>query len=175
VAEIEAFKATWRNPEMKTIWDWMDGKLKESDGDFPQPVSMWERDYDIILKNLEEEESRKEQRLKQDEEQQERFRILSARGDRPAVIDSFKKRNLPGVQIFQGRNEAVITLVLLKAGIAFRIQEIPDCTSADDGIPNWDVTIKPSLNQVNTKLDTAILSTLNDRPRKWDLVYLLVS
>lgn len=158
---------------MKGIWDWMDAKLKEADGDFPQPVGMWERDYDVILKDLEEEEIQKEQLRKKEEEQKEKARILSAEGDRNAVVESLRQRDLPGVRILQSANEAVIVLVLLKAGMAFEIQEIPG--SANDGIPDWEVAVKHSAGQPNTKLEAAIISTLNDRPRKWDLAYLLVS
>jgi hypothetical protein len=173
VAEVEAFKSTWQSEAMKSIWDWMETKLQESNGDFPQPTGMWERDYDVILQGLEKEELEKEQQRKTEEEQQEQSRILSSEGDRNAVFDSFKDRNLPGVRLLKGRNEAVIVFALLTTGMIFEIQEIP--TSANAGIPDWEVTIKQSPGQARTKLENAVISVLNDRPRKWDLAYLLVS
>ncbi|KAL1967072.1 hypothetical protein VTN77DRAFT_3596 [Rasamsonia byssochlamydoides] len=171
VAEVEEFKAMWQSPELKAVWGWVDEKLKESNGQYPQPTGMWERDYDVILRNLENEERQKEEQRQKDIEEQERLQALSAEGSWRGVVESFEKRQLPGLRLLMSKNEAMITVYLGRAGMAFDVQEV--ASPEDSGTFEWHVDAQPQLWKAPSRLETAICANLNRRPRKWDLAYLL--
>ncbi|KAL2001477.1 hypothetical protein VTN02DRAFT_1696 [Thermoascus thermophilus] len=171
VAEVEEFKSMWQSPEMKLIWDRLDEKMKECDGDYPQPDGVWEQDYDVLLEELDREERIKEERRQKDEEEQERLRARSMEGGWKGIVESFRQKGLPGVRILLNKNETVITVVLLKAGMAFDIQEVDG--QGGKGYSEWRVSNKQFAGEPKTKLGTGILICLNSRPRKWDLAYLL--
>lgn len=173
VAEVEEFKSMWQSSELQAVWGWMDEKLKESNGQYPQPTGMWERDYDVILRNLEAEERQKEEQRRKDEEEQERLKALSAEGGWRGVVESFQQRQLPGLRIFLNKNEAMITVHLGSAGMTFEVQEV--VSLEDSGALEWQVEPQPQPWKAPSKLEIAICSNLNHRPRKWDLAYLLVS
>jgi hypothetical protein len=82
----------WQSPEMKVIWDRIDNMLKESNGIYPQPSGMWERDYDVVLEELSAEERKIEERRQKDEELQERLKVLSTDGGWKGVVESFRQR-----------------------------------------------------------------------------------
>lgn len=172
VAEVEEFKAMWQSPEMKVIWDRLEEKMKECDGDYPQPTGVWERDYNVLLEELDKEERIKEERRQKDAEDQERLRARLAEGGWKGIVESFRQKGLPGVRILLSKNETVITVVLLKAGMAFDIQEVDG--QDGKGASEWRVSNKQYPGKPKTKLETGILICLNSRPRKWDLEYLLV-
>ncbi|KAL2218110.1 mediator complex subunit 27-domain-containing protein [Thermoascus aurantiacus ATCC 26904] len=171
VAEVEEFKAMWQSPEMKVIWDRLEEKMKECDGDYPQPTGVWERDYNVLLEELDKEERIKEERRQKDAEEQERLRARLAEGGWKGIVESFRQKGLPGVRILLSKNETVITVVLLKAGMAFDIQEVDG--QDGKGASEWRVSNKQYPGKPKTKLETGILICLNSRPRKWDLEYLL--
>jgi hypothetical protein len=173
VAEVEGFKSMWQSPELKPVWDWMDQKLNESNGQYPQPTGMWERDYDIILRNLENEDRQIEEQRQKEEEEQERLQALSAEGGWRGVIESFEKRQLPGLRLLVSKNEAMIKVHLGMAGMRFDVQEV--VSPEDAGAIEWQVETPTQLAKTPSRLETAICANLNRRPRKWDLAYLLVS
>jgi hypothetical protein len=173
VAEIEQFKSTWQSSEMKVVWDRIDKMLKESNGIYPQPSGTWERDYEVLLEELGVKERKIEERRRKDEEYQERLKVLSTDGGWKGIVQSFQQRRLPGVQIVLSRNEVVITVVLIKAGMAFDIQ--CENSQVDAGVSEWRVSNKQRPGVPATKFESSILNCLNSRPRKWDLAYLLVS
>lgn len=173
VAEIEQFKSMWQSLEMKVVWDRIDNMLKESNGTYPQPSGTWERDYEVLLEELGVKERKIEERRRKDEEYQERLKVLSTDGGWKGIVQSFQQRRLPGVQIVLSRNEVVITVVLMKAGMAFDIQ--CENSQVDAGVSEWRVSNKQRPGVPATKFESSILNCLNSRPRKWDLAYLLVS
>ncbi|OXV12139.1 hypothetical protein Egran_00100 [Elaphomyces granulatus] len=170
-AEVELFKLMWQSPEMKVIWDRIDNMLKESNGIYPQPSGMWERDYDVVLEELSAEERKLEERRQKDEELQERLKVLSTDGGWKGVVESFRQRGLPGVQIVLSRNEIFITVVLTKTGMAFDIQG--ENGQVETGVSEWRVSSKQRPGVLTTKFESSVLNCLNSRPRKWDLAYLL--
>jgi hypothetical protein len=172
-AEVEQFKSMWQSPEMKVIWDRIDNMLKESNGIYPQPSGMWERDYDVVLEELSAEERKIEGRRQKDEELQERLKVLSTDGGWKGVVESFRQRSLPGVQIVLSRSEIFITVVLTKTGMAFDIQG--ENGQVETGVSEWRVSNKQRPGVLTTKFESSVLNCLNSRPRKWDLAYLLVS
>jgi hypothetical protein len=173
IAEVEQFRSMWQGPEMKAVWNRVDEKLKESKGDYPQPSGKWERDYDVILNELENEERANEERRRKDEERQEKLKALSFGGAWKGTLESFQQRSLPGMQISPGSNEATITVVLLKSGMVFDIQKI--IIQEVNGSFEWQVSSRQPRGRPKTKLETAVVACLNSRGRKWDLSYLLVS
>lgn len=172
VTEVEDFVSAWQSPEMRAVWARMDEKMKECDGDYPQPSGIWEHDYDKVLEELDKEEHTSQRRHKKTEEEQSRAQALSAGGWK-GVVESFKQKGLSGVRILLSKNEDVITVVLLKAGMSFDIQEIHG--QEEDGKVEWRVSNKQYPGKPKTKLETSVSICLNLRPRKWDLGYLLVS
>ncbi|KAJ9363690.1 mediator complex subunit 27-domain-containing protein [Paecilomyces variotii] len=170
VTEVEDFVSAWQSPEMRAVWARMDEKMKECDGDYPQPSGIWEHDYDKVLEELDKEEHTSQRRHKKTEEEQSRAQALSAGGWK-GVVESFKQKGLSGVRILLSKNEDVITVVLLKAGMSFDIQEIHG--QEEDGKVEWRVSNKQYPGKPKTKLETSVSICLNLRPRKWDLGYLL--
>ncbi|KAL1856764.1 hypothetical protein Plec18170_003735 [Paecilomyces lecythidis] len=168
VAEVEDFKSTWQSPDMRAIWARMDEKMKECNGDYPQPTGVWEHDYDKLLEELDKEESTGQRQHKKAEEEQSRSQALSTGGWK-GIVESFKQKGLPGVRVLLNKNEDVITVVLLKAGMSFDIHELH---SQESGV-EWRVSNKQHPGKPKTKLETSVSISLNQRPRKWDLAYLL--
>lgn len=171
VAEVEDFKSTWQSPDMRAIWARMDEKMKECNGDYPQPTGVWEHDYDKLLEELDKEERTGQRQHKKAEEEQSRSQALSAGGWK-GIVESFKQKGFPGVRVLLSKNEDVITVVLLKAGMSFDIHELH---SQENGGVEWRVSNKQHPGKPKTKLETSVSVSLNQRPRKWDLAYLLVS
>ncbi|GAD96507.1 hypothetical protein AOR_1_1752054 [Paecilomyces variotii No. 5] len=170
VAEIDDFKSTWQSPDMQAVWARMDEKMKECNGDYPQPTGVWEHDYDKLLEELDKEERTSQSRDKRAEEEQSRSQALSAGGWK-GIVESFKQKGLPGVRVLLSKNEDVVTVVLLKAGMSFDIQEVHG--QEESGGMGWRVSNKQSPGKPKTKLETSVSMSLNQRPRKWDLAYLL--
>lgn len=173
VTEVDDFKSAWKSPEMRAVWARMDEKMKECDGDYPQPTGIWERDYDKLLEELDKEERNNQRRGKKTEKEQSRAQALSADGGWKGILESFRQKSLPGVRILLSKNEDVINVVLLKAGMSFDIQEIHG-QEEGSGV-EWWVSNKQYPGKPKTKLETSVSICLNLRPQKWDLAYLLVS
>ena len=168
--EVEAFKKEWTRPEMKPIWDRIEQKMKDSGGDYPQPSGVWERDYDVILEEIDKEERRKWEEEEKMVEQKEKQEYLSAEGGWRGVIARFREKEVPDVRVVVDPKAAIITVVLLKAGLSIIIQQPQD---GDNGNPDvWRLLYKPGKT---SKLEDGIMQCLHQRRRQWDLSYLLVS
>ncbi|THC89658.1 hypothetical protein EYZ11_010903 [Aspergillus tanneri] len=173
VAEVKEFQSMWRAPEMKTIWELVDVRIKENGGQLLQPSGVWESDYDTLLEELVKEREKKNEEQRKSEEELERSRVQSTEGGWRAIVESFAMRNVPGVRVIPSKNEASIIVTLAKAGMSFKVHTIgePQANNA----PDWQVVNKAALGQPRSELEKAITDCLNARPRQWDLVYLLVS
>lgn len=175
VAEVTNFQTMWRDPEMRAVWEHVDAKIRENNGLLLQPTGMWERDYDVLLKKLvrEEEGRREAQRREREEMEREQVNLL-VDGDWRRVVEEFVQRNGgTGVRVVSGKGRDVVTLMLVKTGMAFEAQL--NAALEADGVPGWRVSNKVAPGRPVTKLESAICECLNSRPRQWDLSFLLVS
>lgn len=169
-AEVESFKKEWTRPELKSVWDRIEQKMKDSGGDHPPPTGVWEKDYDVILAEIDREEERKWEEGEKDVEQKEKQEYLSMEGGWRGVIERLREKEVPDVRISVDPKGDVITVVLLKAGLSVIIQQPQE---GDNGNPDvWRILYKPGRT---TKLEEEIMQCLNQRRRQWDLSYLLVS
>lgn len=177
VAEVSNFQSMWRNPEFKEIWDHVDARIKENNGQLLQPTGMWERDYEVLLEKLvKDEEEKKEEQERAEEEAERTWVTQSDEGDWRKVVDGFGQKNVPGVRVVPSRSQNSVTVTLAKAGMAFEAQMVS--LSGGSGVHKWQVSNKPSVlspEKPATKLETSICECLNSRPRQWDLSFLLVS
>lgn len=161
----------WRSPEMKAIWDHVDARIKANGGQLLQPTGMWERDYDVLLEELEREERTQKKEQLRVKEEEERAKIQAVEGGWGTIVESFIRRDLPGVRVMAHEDQDRITVVLVKAGMAFQLQAV---NGDGQGMADWRVQMAAP-GKPKTKLETAVAACLNARPRQWDLAYLLVS
>lgn len=169
VAEVSDFRTMWTSPELKEVWEHVDARVRENNGQLLQPTGTWERDYDILLETLAKDEQA--QKDEQERAAEETDRTQSAEGNWRTVVEGFAQKNVPGVRVAPSRSRNAVTVTLAKAGMAFDVQ-----LGSADG--SWVVSNKPSVlspEKPATKLETAICAYLNTRPRQWDLAFLLVS
>jgi hypothetical protein len=171
VTEVQEFQAMWRSPEMKAIWDHVDARIKANGGQLLQPTGMWERDYDVLLEELEREERTQKKEQLRVKEEEERAKIQAVEGGWGTIVESFIRRDLPGVRVMAHEDQDRITVVLVKAGMAFQLQAV---NGDGQGMADWRVQMAAP-GKPKTKLETAVAACLNARPRQWDLAYLLVS
>jgi hypothetical protein len=172
VAEVQEFQAMWRSPEMKAIWDHVDARIKQNGGQLLQPTGMWERDYDVLLEELEKEERAQKEQQQRVKEEEERAKIQAVEGGWRTIVETFIRRNLPGVRVMAHQDQARMTVVLVKAGMAFQLQAV---NGDGHDMVDWRVQELAAPGKPKTKLETAVAACLNSRPRQWDLAYLLVS
>lgn len=168
VAEVTSFQTMWKSPELKEVWDHVDARVRENNGQLLQPTGMWERDYDVLLDKLVRDEQTKKDEQARTEEETERAQ--SAEGNWRSVVEGFAQKNVSGVRVAPSRSRDTVTVTLAKAGMAFELQR-----GNADG--SWQVSNKPSVlmpGKPATKLETSICGYLNTRPRQWDLAFLLV-
>lgn len=145
---------------MQAIWSRVDEKLAESKGAFPQPSGMWDREYDVLLKQMDEEEKgatgAKGAKITSPSESdrgqvQQSANALSSIYGTPTdlegggwktVVESFQKRDIPDFRIATGKNESMIIVNLAQAGIIFEIQEIltPATTTASDNTTSSNIS-----------------------------------
>lgn len=172
VAEIDSFKSTWQGPELKPVWDHVESRIKESNGQILQPTGMWERDYDVLLEELVQAEKSKEHERLREEEEAERTKAQSSEGGWQAVVDSFIQRNVPGVRVIKGQGAPSLAIALSKAGIIFHIEGVKE----NDGsvVAEWHVSSRAPPGRAPTKMENAITECISSRSRKWDLAFLLV-
>lgn len=169
VAEVSDFRTMWTSPELKEVWEHVDARVRENNGQLLQPTGTWERDYDVLLETLAKDEQA--QKDEQERAAEETDRTQSAEGNWRTVVEGFAQKNVPGVRVAPSRSRNAVTVTLAKAGMAFDVQ-----LGSADG--SWVVSNKPSVlspEKPATKLETAICAYLNTRPRQWDLAFLLVS
>ncbi|PLB40495.1 RNA polymerase II mediator complex subunit MED27 domain-containing protein [Aspergillus candidus] len=171
VAEVNDLGATWRGDEMKPVWDRVQGNIRENGGQLLQPTGMWERDYNVLLEELEAEEKERREQQAREEEEAERSRIQTMEGGWKAVVDAFVQRRTPGVKALVSQERTAVEVVLVKAGMAFSVR--PADGSDGSGVPDWEVESKSKSQPAVTKLESAVADCLNACPRRWDLAYLL--
>jgi hypothetical protein len=170
VADVQRFQSLWRDPELKNVWDLVESRINESNGQLLQPTGKWDKDYDVLLEELsKKEKSEKEERQREDEEA-ERSKAQSADGEWQKVLERFVERNVPGVRVIGEQDGDSLAVALVRAGVVFLVKGV-----SEPGTPvsEWEVSSKLG-NRAPTKLEIAILDCLNSRPRKWDLAFLLV-
>ncbi|GFF33864.1 hypothetical protein IFM61606_01598 [Aspergillus udagawae] len=170
VAEVQEFQAMWRSPEMKAIWDHVDARIKQNGGQLLQPTGMWERDYDVLLEELEKEERAQKEQQQRVKEEEERAKIQAVEGGWRTIVETFIRRNLPGVRVMAHQDQARITIVLVKAGMAFQLQAV---NGDGHDMADWRVQDMAAPGKPKTKLETAVAACLNACPRQWDIAYLL--
>ncbi|PWY66826.1 hypothetical protein BO94DRAFT_330622 [Aspergillus sclerotioniger CBS 115572] len=171
VSEVQEFQSMWRSPEMKAVWDRIDAQIKENGGRMLQPTGKWERDYDMILAELRKEEQIQNEQQQRANEELERSKIQATEGGWRAIAEGFTQKNVPGVRVVPSHNESSVTVVLVKAGMAFKVDAIAG--QDGNGVPDWRVSARTQHGQPPSKLETAVVHCLNSRPRQWDLYYLL--
>ncbi|KAE8355084.1 mediator complex subunit 27-domain-containing protein [Aspergillus coremiiformis] len=171
VAEVAEFQNMWRSPDMKAVWDRLDAQIRENGGQLLQPTGIWDRDYAALLEELRKEETARAEQQQKIEEELERSKIQSTEGGWRAIADSFIQRKVPGVRVLPSNNEVAVTVVLPKAGMAFKVHTAGG--SEAKGVPEWQVSSRTMPGQIKTKLESAVSDCLNSRSRRWDLAYLL--
>lgn len=171
VAEVQEFQAMWRSAEMRAIWDHVDARIKANGGQLLQPTGMWERDYDVLLEELEREERTQREEQQRVKEEEERAKIQAVEGGWRTIVEAFIRRDLPGVRVMAHQDQDRITVVLVKAGMVFQLQVV---NGDGQGMADWRVQDKAAPGKPKTKLEAGVAACLNARPRQWDLAYLLV-
>lgn len=172
LADIEKFQSMWRGPELKPVWDHVEARIKASNGQPLQPTGVWEKDYDVLVRELVKAEKAKEEERLREEENAERVKAQSSEGEWEATAERFIQRNVPGVRVTKGQSPLSLAVALAKAGMILLVEGVkePDVV----GVSEWQVSVKTPPGRVPTKLELSILECLNSRPRKWDLAFLLV-
>ncbi|RHZ47409.1 RNA polymerase II mediator complex subunit MED27 domain-containing protein [Aspergillus thermomutatus] len=170
VAEVQEFQSMWRSPEMKAIWDHVDARIKQNGGQLLQPTGMWERDYDVLLEELEKEQRTEKEQQQRVKEEEERAKIQAVDGGWRTIVETFIRRSPPGVRVMPHQDQPRITVVLVKVGMAFQLQAV---NGDGQAVIDWRVQDQAAPGKPKTKLETAVAACLNARPRQWDLAYLL--
>lgn len=195
VAEIAELRALWQSPETYAIWDRFVHKMRESQGAFPQPSGMWERDYAELLKEYdagEQNSGKKGDDNNNNDDDDNNKTGNSAEGGPQssntsdaaagwkAIVESFQQRQLPHFRIATSKTSSSVLLVHLGlAGITFELEQAPAAAAAttsdhNTSTPEWRVSTHLSSSRPVSRLETAIVQQLNARKKKWDLRYLLV-
>lgn len=118
VDEVEAFKATWRGPQMESVWSRISDELIEKDKEeqkknggqggsewWPQTTGLWERDYTIILQQLHEDTQRELTKQAEQRQMADRRAALAAdvAGESHdgwrATVAAFVAREIPGIRV----------------------------------------------------------------------------
>lgn len=171
LADIAKFQSMWRSPELKPVWAHVEARAKASNGQFPQPTGMWEKDYDVLHRELVKAKQAEEEERQLAEENAERAEVQSSEGEWEAVVERFIQKGAPGVRVIKEQDPLSLVVALAKAGIVLLVKGVKEADTA--GVSEWQVFIK-SAGRGPTKMETSILECLKSRPRKWDLGFLLV-
>ncbi|KAK5788574.1 hypothetical protein VI817_009532 [Penicillium citrinum] len=168
---IKDFQTLWQGTEMKPVWDHVESRIRESNGDLIQPTGIWEKDYDVLLKELLKADKTKEEETEQEQEKIERSKAESSVGEWQAVLEKFTQQNIPGIRAVQGQEPFSLSVVLAKAGLIFSVKGVqePDVS----GVSEWQVVSQTPASRSPSKLEQAIQDCLNSRTRKWDLSFVL--
>lgn len=176
VKELQEFQSQWRDPDMRDVWERFDSDVQAAGGVLLQPTGMWEVDYNRLRRELVERQRGEEEEKMLEVEDGEKKRVREEGVDWRGVVERFEKRmDGSGVRVVIGRNDASVTVALVKTGIVFDVRMLPRSDDREDELPDWRVSQKPVPGRPTTKLESSILECLNSRPRQWDLGYLLVS
>jgi hypothetical protein len=177
VAEVTNFKDLWLSPDMQAIWSRVDQKLSENKGIYPQPSGTWNQDYDVLLKQMDEEKENGPRTQTQPDSERSRQSAsalppiygtadLEREGGWKLVVESFQKRQIPGFRLASAKNESMIFVNLGLAGIIFEIQEVVTTNNAAasavsdintttstpgtgtrQALPEWRVSTRQSLGK----------------------------
>lgn len=172
LAGIENFQSLWRGTEMKPVWSHVESRIKESNGDLIQPTGMWEKDYEVLLKELIKTEKTKDEEFEREQEQVERSKAQSSDGEWQAVVERFTQQDVSSMRVVKGKDPFSLSTVLAKAGMIFSIKGLEE--SGIPGVSEWQVSSQSPPGRSPSKLQHAIQDCLNARTRKWDLAFLLV-
>lgn len=170
VADVQHFQSLWRDPELKSVWDHVESRINESNGELLQPTGKWEKDYDVLLEELSKKEKLKLEERQREDEEAERTKAQSADGEWPKVLERFVQRNVPGVRVIGEQDGNSLAVALIRAGVVFLVKGVSELGAP---ISEWEVSSQNG-SRTPTKLELSILDCLGSRPRKWDLAFLLV-
>jgi hypothetical protein len=170
VADVQHFQSLWRDPELKSVWDHVESRINESNGQMMQPTGKWERDYDVLLKELSQEENSKIEQRQREDEEAERATAQSADGEWQKVLERFTERGVPGVRVNAENGADSLAVALVRVGVVFLLKGIP---GPGTPVSEWEVSIQTG-SRALTKMEISILDCVGSRPRKWDLTFLLV-
>ncbi|KAJ5207036.1 Mediator complex subunit Med27 [Penicillium cf. griseofulvum] len=169
VADVQQFQSLWRDPELTSVWTHVESRIKEANGQLIQPTGKWERDYDVLLEELERKEKSIVDERQREDEEAERTRAQSTEGEWQNVLGRFVQRNIPGVRVTKGEDETSLAVALVRAGVVFQVRGV---SVSGSPVSDWEVSSNIA-GRSPTKLENAILGCLGSRPRKWDLAFLL--
>ncbi|CAG7953172.1 unnamed protein product [Penicillium olsonii] len=169
VSDVQQFQSLWRDPELKAVWDSVEQRIKDSNGQIVQPSGKWDRDYDVLLKELAEAEKSQTDERQREEEEAERAKVQSGEGGWQKVLEQYGQRNVPGVRVAEEQDGMSLAVALIRAGAVFLVKGVSE---SGGPISTWEVSSKTE-GRALTKLEIAILDCLANRPRKWDLAFLL--
>lgn len=162
----------WRGPQMKPIWAHVETRIKESNGQYPQPSGVWEKDYGVLLEEFAKGEKTIEEERQRAEEEVERAKLQTSNDQWQTATDDLAQRNVPGLRVIKGEVANSLAIALARAGIIFLIRGLQE--PSVPGVSEWQVSSKVAPGRTPTKLELAVLDSLHSRPRKWDLAFLLV-
>jgi hypothetical protein len=170
VADVQRFQSLWRDPELKNVWDHVESRINESNGQVLQPSGKWDKDYDVLLKELSQQENARMEELRREDEEAERIKAQSTDGEWQKVLERFVQRNVPGVRVIGEQDGNSLAVALVRAGIVFLVKGISEPGAS---VSEWEVSSQVG-SRTLTKMEIAIADCLSSRPRKWDLAFLLV-
>ncbi|KAL4983260.1 mediator complex subunit 27-domain-containing protein [Aspergillus falconensis] len=169
VREVEDFKAMWRGREMKAVWERIDTLINENAGQLLQSNGMWQDDYNQILQDIAKHDNIRKEQQRKAKEEQERSQLQSAEGGWKAIVDKYAQADIPGMRVLPTKSDSSFVVLLPKVGLAFKVNAI---STGQEGVPEFNVSSKTSSGEPASKVETAVLSCLNARPRNWDLNFL---
>ncbi|KAF9884393.1 hypothetical protein FE257_001793 [Aspergillus nanangensis] len=172
VAEVTEFQNMWRSADMKAMWENIEAEIKRNGGRMLQPTGVWDRNYEAVLDDLMKREEAKKELQRQTQEEQDRAQIQATEGGWQAIVDGFvQKADGSAVRVVPSRNEATIAVVLIKAGMTFRVQMVGG--AGENPVPDWKVEMGSVPGSHLSKVEAAVAECVNSRARKWDLAHLL--
>ncbi|KAL4976081.1 mediator complex subunit 27-domain-containing protein [Aspergillus desertorum] len=169
VREVEDFKAMWRGREMKAVWERIDTLIHENAGQLLQSNGIWQDDYNQLLQDIEKHDNIRKEQQRKAKEEQERAQLQSAKGGWKAIVDKYAQAGIPGMRVVPTKSDLSFVVLLPKVGLAFKVNAI---STAQEGVPDFNVSSKSPSGEPASKLETAVLDCLSARPRKWDLNFL---
>ncbi|KAL6238530.1 hypothetical protein BDW75DRAFT_227957 [Aspergillus navahoensis] len=169
VREVEDFKAMWRSQEMKAVWERIDKLIYENAGQLLQSNGMWQDDYNQMLQDIAKHDNIRKEQQRKAKEEQERSQLQSAEGGWKAIVDKYAQAGIPEMRVLPTKSDSSFVVLLPRVGLAFKVNAIG---TGQAGVPDFNVSSKSSSGEPASKVETAILSCLNARPRKWDLNFL---
>ncbi|PWY75533.1 hypothetical protein BO70DRAFT_411968 [Aspergillus heteromorphus CBS 117.55] len=197
VAEVKAFQDRWRGPELAAVWEHVNRRIAENEGVLVQTTGVWERDYRALVPDGQMRGVGWMEFLKRGREGV-RVRIIDGKdGNGEAVVVRLVKAGLgvrvslslsPGISTSSAPSASTSTSTTNGFGSASasafgfdgdgtigngNIDTHTDTTTTTTTDIEWRVERLETRGLPETKLDAAVLRSLNQRERKWDLAFLL--